>query len=302
MKYLSRVKFLPFYAVSILPMGVLYVLSDMMYFLVYRVVGYRKKVVFKNLGNSFPFKSEEEIGQIAKDFYRHFCDIVLESFKRLTIGEKEIKKRLLIKNPELIQEYVNDQRSILMYTGHQGNWEWLVFLPLMFPYSSNTFYKPIKNKYFDELFKNMRERFGVNCVESDKGFRTIIDNHQRKVLTLNCMIGDQSPTKKSSKYWYNFLNQETAFFIGADKIAKKTDQVVLFPFFKKLRRGYYELEFKIIEDHPQIRDNFEILEKYAQQLEQAIMSAPELWLWSHRRWKLKRENEASLPELEYASK
>ncbi|MEQ8420327.1 MAG: lysophospholipid acyltransferase family protein, partial [Arenibacter algicola] len=121
-------------------------------------------------------------------------------------------------------------------------------------------------------------------------------------LTLNCMIGDQSPTKKSSKYWYNFLNQETAFFIGADKIAKKTDQVVLFPFFKKLRRGYYELEFKIIEDHPQIRDNFEILEKYAQQLEQAIMSAPELWLWSHRRWKLKRENEASLPELEYASK
>src|SRR5690606_22320586 len=116
MKYLSRIKFLPFYMVSILPMGVLYVVSDVMYFLVYRIVGYRKKVVFSNLRNSFPSKSEEEIRQIAKDFYRHFSDIVLESFKRLTIGEKEIKKRLLIKNPELIQEYVNSKRSILMYT------------------------------------------------------------------------------------------------------------------------------------------------------------------------------------------
>ncbi|MDL5512080.1 lysophospholipid acyltransferase family protein [Arenibacter sp. M-2] len=290
MKYLSRIKFLPFYAISLLPMWALYMVSDFMYFVVYHLVGYRKKVVFSNLRNSFPTKSDDEIKRIAKDFYRHFCDIVLESFKRLTIGEKTINKRLLIKNPELIQQYVNEDRSILMYTGHQGNWEWLVFLPLIFPYSSNTFYKPIKNKYFEELFKNMRERFGVNCVESDKGFRTIIDNHQKKVLTLNCMIGDQSPTKKSSKYWYNFLNQETAFFVGADKIAKKTDQVVLFPFFKKLKRGYYELEFRIIEDHPQIRNNFEILEKYAQQLEQAIISAPELWLWSHRRWKLKKED------------
>ncbi|MBU2904579.1 lysophospholipid acyltransferase family protein [Arenibacter algicola] len=302
MKYLSRFKFLPFYAISLLPMWALYRVSDLMYFLVYHVVGYRKKVVFNNLRNSFPSKNDDEIKQIAKDFYRHFCDIVLESFKRLTIGEKAIKKRLLIKNPELIQQYVNEDRSILMYTGHQGNWEWLVFLPLMFPYSSNTFYKPIKNKYFEELFKNMRERFGVNCVESDKGFRTIIDNHQRKVLTLNCMIGDQSPTKKSSKYWYNFLNQETAFFVGADKIAKKTDQVVLFPFFKKLKRGYYELEFRIIEDHPQIRNNFEILEKYAQQLEQAIVSAPELWLWSHRRWKLKREDFPVVDKLEYVTK
>ncbi|MCK0146173.1 lysophospholipid acyltransferase family protein [Arenibacter sp. F26102] len=298
MKYLSRFKFLPFYAISLLPMWALYMVSDFMYFLVYHVVGYRKKVVYHNLRNSFPSKSDDEIKQIAKDFYQHFCDILVESIKRLTIGEKAIKKRLLIKNPELIQQYVNEDRSILMYTGHQGNWEWLVFLPLMFPYSSNTFYKPIKNKYFEELFKNMRERFGVNCVESDKGFRTIIANHQGKVLTLNCMIGDQSPTKRSSKYWYNFLNQETAFFVGADKIAKRTDQVVLFPFFKKLKRGYYELEFKIIEDHPQIRNNFEILEKYAQQLEQAIISAPELWLWSHRRWKLKRENEPVLQELE----
>tara|TARA_R110000868_G_scaffold366839_1_gene629764 strand:- start:4168 stop:5076 length:909 start_codon:yes stop_codon:yes gene_type:complete len=302
MKYLSRFKFLPFYAISLLPMWALYRVSDIMYFLVFHVVGYRKKVVFTNLRNSFPFKSDEEIKQIAKDFYRHFCDIVLESFKRLTIGEKAIKKRLLIKNPELIEQYVNDERSILMYTGHQGNWEWLVFLPLMFPYSSNTFYKPIKNKYFEELFKNMRERFGVNCVESDRGFRTIIDNHQKNVLTLNCMIGDQSPTKKSFKYWHNFLNQETAFLIGADKIAKRTDQVVIFPFFKKLRRGYYELEFRIIEDHPQIKNNFEILEKYVQQLEQAIVSAPELWLWSHRRWKLKKEDYPIVDELEYVTK
>ncbi|MCM4170749.1 hypothetical protein DHD32_04615 [Arenibacter sp. TNZ] len=301
MKYLSRFKFLPFYAISLLPMWALYIVSDFMYFLVYHVVGYRKKVVFNNLRNSFPSKSDDKIKQIGKDFYRHFCDIALESFKRLTIGEKAIKKRLLIKNPELIQQYINDDRSILMYTGHQGNWEWLVFLPLMFPYTSNTFYKPIKNKYFEELFKNMRERFGVNCVESDKGFRTILDNHQRKELSLNCMIGDQSPTKNSSKYWYNFLNQDTAFFVGADKIAKKTDQVVLFPFFKKLKRGYYELEFRIIDDQPQLRSNFEILEKYAQQLEQAIVSAPELWLWSHRRWKLKRENDGALLELEHVS-
>ncbi|RTE55207.1 lipid A biosynthesis acyltransferase [Arenibacter aquaticus] len=302
MKYLSRVKFIPFYLVSVLPMWLLYWMSDVLYVLLYYVIGYRRKVVYTNLRNAFPVKSESEIEQIAKDFYRHLCDIVLESFKRLTIREKTIKKRLRIKNPELIQKYVEEQRSILLYTAHQGNWEWLVFLPLMFPYSSNTFYKPIKNNYFDGLFRIMRERFGVNCVESDKGYRTIIENHRNKVLTLNCMIGDQSPTKISSKYWCHFLNQDTAFFIGADKIAKKTDQVVLFPFFRKLRRGYYELEFYIIDDHINSRNNYGILEKYAKLLEQAIHYAPELWLWSHRRWKLKKEDFSRTSELQLLSK
>jgi KDO2-lipid IV(A) lauroyltransferase len=136
------------------------------------------------------------------------------------------------------------------------------------------------------LMKKIRERFGVICVESGKGYKAISDFSQRNILTMNYIIGDQSPTNNSTKHWTRFLNQDTAFLIGADRIAKKRNQVVIFPFFSKTKRGRYVLEFNIIEEEPKLINSDDIINKYAQLLEEAIACSPEMWLWSHKRWKL----------------
>ncbi|MEA1785197.1 lysophospholipid acyltransferase family protein [Arenibacter sp. GZD96] len=285
-KYISYLKYLPFYGISLMPMPILYVVSDGLFFLLYYVFKYRRKVVYDNLKHAFPSKSSAEIKKIERNFYRHFCDIIFESIKTLTASKKFVRKHLTLKNPDFLEHYINERKNILLYTAHQGNWEWLIFLPIFFPYQANTFYKPLKNKYFDGLAKRIRERFGVHCVPSEKGYRTLIGLKDSKDPVLNCIIGDQSPTKTSTKYWFEFLNRETAFFTGAEKIAKKTDPVVVFPYFKKWKRGYYELQFQLIDEKPSLVKNKELVYKYASTLENAISSSPELWLWSHRRWKL----------------
>ncbi len=282
----SRIKYFPFYVISLIPMPILFFFSDILYVLVYGVFKYRRQVVNDNLKKSFPQKTPTEIRKIEKDFYRHFCDIMFESIKTLTINKRSIRKHLRIENPGLIEAYIKSRKNILLYTAHQGNWEWLIFLPLYFPCQANTFYKPLANRYFDGLVKLIRERFGVNCIESEKGYRTFIGLRQEDKPVINCIIGDQSPTGNATKHWCGFLNRETAFFTGAAKIAKKTDPVVLFPLFRKVGRGHYELQFQVISDSPSQRKSDEIVEQYAAKLENAVTESPELWLWSHRRWKL----------------
>ena len=286
MKLKNILKYLPFYALSVLPLRVLYIFSDMVFVLVYHIIGYRKEIVHDNLKKSFPDKEEAEIKKIEKKFYRHFCDLMVESLKSLTIKPKQVKKRLHIKNPELLEKYLQDKKDILLYTAHQGNWEWLIFLPLFFPYYSNTFYRPQKNSYINGLLTLIRQRFGVHLVEERNGYRTIVQLKEAQIPMMNCMIGDQSPTRKSAKYWHTFLDRQTAFLAGADKIAKKTDQVVLFPYFEKKARGVYELAFDLLTEDPKSDGGSGIIEKYAKQLERTIKRSPELWLWSHRRWKL----------------
>ncbi len=283
---LPKIRYLPFYAISALPMPVLYLLSDLLFIVVYYLMKYRRNVVSDNIKKSFPQKPPITRRKIEKDFYRHFCDILVESIKTLTIGKKSAMKRLRIENPDLVEHYLSEKKNILLYTAHQGNWEWMIFLPLFFPYRSNTFYKPIKNHYFNGLFKIIRERFGVHCIESNKGYRTIIDLERKNVIMMNCIIGDQSPVRISAKHWCHFLNRETAFFVGAEKLAKKTGEVVLFPSFKKIRRGCYGLRFSLITDNPVSMRTNGIIEDYAGALENVILKSPELWLWSHRRWKL----------------
>lgn len=288
----AYIKYLPFYAISLLPMPLLFRVSDFTFALVFYIIRYRRKVVQENLQHSFPSKSTSELKKIERDFYRHFCDILFEAIKTLTASKKFVRKHLKIENPDVLENYLQDRKNILLYTAHQGNWEWLIFLPLFFTCRANTFYKPLKNKYFDGLTKRIRERFGVHCVPSEKGYRTIIALKNNDLPIINCIIGDQSPAKTGTKYWCEFLNRKTAFFAGAEKIAKKTDPVVFFPHFKKLSRGYYELNFQLIDDRPSRTDNTELVREYAQNLENAIAQSPELWLWSHRRWKLQQHNDS----------
>jgi KDO2-lipid IV(A) lauroyltransferase len=288
MKNKAFIKFFPFYAISIAPMFTLYGLSDILFVITFYIVRYRRKVVRRNLTNAFPHKSEEEIQLIEHKFYNHFCDLLIESIKGLTISKKEIEKRFIVKNPALIEHYFNENKSIILYAAHQGNWEWLSFLPLIIPHQASTFYQPLTNRYFDDLMKLIRSRFGGQCIESNKGYKFIIAMNEKGVKTLNCIIGDQSPAKTATKHWTQFLNQDTAFLIGADRIAKKSNQVLVFPAFTKLRRGYYELNFETIEEFPKDKDSSVLIDGYVSLLEKTILNAPELWLWSHNRWKLNK--------------
>ncbi len=289
MKIPASIQFFPFYQLSYLPLSFLYLFSDFAYFILYRLLKYRKEVVRDNLSNSFPNKSIEELRRIEKAFYKHFCDTFIESLKSLTISNKEAKTRFNVINPELAQKYYNLNKSITLYSAHQGNWEWLGYLPLYVSHQMTSFYQPLSSHYFDQLMLQIRRRFGVICIESSKGYRTLTKLKDEGILTMNIIIGDQSPMNNSSKYWIQFLHQNTAFLIGADRIAKKSEHVVLFPCYTKIKRGYYQIELKLITDQEISKSGTEVMDKYAEQLETAIQNSPEMWLWSHRRWKLKME-------------
>ncbi len=291
MNVLTLIKFTPFYLYSILPMRVLYLFSDLAYLVVYYLVKYRRDVVRDNIKNSFPGKSETDIIEIEKKFYRHFSDIMVEILKSLTISRSSVNKRFIIINPEILEKYFDQNRSIVFYTSHQGNWEWLSFIPLFTQYTVTAFYTPPSNIYFRKLMEQIRCRFGLVCIEANKGYKTLLQYKQKNIPTLNLIAGDQRPQNGSTKHWVEFLNQETGFFIGVDRIAKKSDQVVIFPSFKKVKRGYYEIKLNVLEENPGINDDFCLIDNYTNILEQSIKESPEMWLWSHKRWKIKRNRQ-----------
>jgi KDO2-lipid IV(A) lauroyltransferase len=234
----------------------------------------------------FTDKNRDELYELQKSYYKHLCDLIFEAIKSLSMNKKAIQKRFVIRNPELLERYYKEGRSAIMYAGHFGNWEWISFLPLQVKHQVTSFYQKLSNKYFDELVKIARERFDAICVESGKGVKSIISHEQQNILTINLIIGDQSPRKDSAMYWTDFLGHRTAFLVGADKIAQKANHVVMFPFFNKTDRGSYEIDFQVITEQPKEMNSDDIIESFASHLEKAILAHPQLWLWSHRRWKL----------------
>lgn len=286
---LKYLKYLPFYLLSLLPLWLLYWIADGLYWIVFYLVGYRKKVVTDNIQGSFPEKSAAEIEALVKGFYHHFCEQMIESIKVLSVSRSEAKRRLKISNLTEIEALFAEKRDVILYAGHHGNWEWISFLPLFFNYQLTAFYQPLSNKYFDGLMLLIRQRFGLICVPSAQGYKALVDFKRKGILTMNLLLSDQSPGKKAPKQWVPFLHRDTAFLLGADRIAKKTNQVLVFPSFKKPQRGTYELEFQVMEFNPESSSSEAIVLEYARTLEKTIIAAPELWLWSHRRWKLKKD-------------
>lgn len=285
MKIQSKIKYAPFYLLSLFPWPILYLISDSAFVILYYVVGYRKEVIESNLRIAFPNKSDKEIKQTGKKFLRFFCTMMIESLKTLTLSKKSIKNHFSVKNPELIQKYFDQGRSITLYSAHQGNWEWLGLLPIFVPHQVTSFYQPLSNSYFDGLMLLIRSRFGVICIPSDKGYRTITKMDQDNIKTLNLIIGDQRPKGKSSVHRMPLFGKETNFLIGADRIASKGKHVVIFPAFTRTKRGYYELEFQLITDQPIPKNDYTVVEDYVKRLEKAIEKSPRMWLWSHKRWK-----------------
>lgn len=288
MKQRSNFKFLPLYLFSLIPIRVLYLFSDFAYFIIYHLIRYRRNVVKTNLQNSFPEKNENELKGIEKEFYKHFCDTIIEAIKVFSISEKQIKKRFFVKNPELIEKYYSQNKSVILYSGHFGNWEQLVFLPFFLPHHVMTFYRKLSSNYFDQITKHSRERFGLEAIESGKGYRALVKKAKEEIPTFTFMVGDQSPRQSSAKHWVQFLNQDTAFYVGTERIAKKINQVVIYSEMIKKSRGVYEIEFFPLAENMDDLKDFELIDKFANSLETSIKKHPHLWLWTHRRWKLKK--------------
>lgn len=277
--------------ISYLPFSVLYYLSDLLYFIGYRLVGYRKKVVRSNLQNSFPEKSHAEILQIEKKFYQHFCDLIIESIRLFTLPEKDALARFRVRNPELLQRFYREGKSIIVVAGHYNNWEWAaVALDPQIPHQVAGIYFPLANKFINEKFQRSRRRLGLELIKNTEVKQAFKANADRLMCVL--FATDQSPSAAKKAYWTHFLNQETAVFFGAEKYAKDYNQPVIYGRIIKLKRGWYEMEFEVVAEDPGKTTHGEITERHTRLLEADIQKNPEFWLWTHRRWKMKREEEA----------
>lgn len=279
--------------VALLPFPVLYCFSDFLYIVFYKIFGYRKKVVFSNLRNSFPGKSEAEIKVIAGLFYHHLCDVIVESFKSFTISSKEINERMILENPELLNSYFENKQSIILFGGHYNNWEWIATaIDGQIKHKSIAIYKQLANKFFDRKMRSSRQRFGLLMISTKKVKETF--ELMKDELTATIFGGDQSPGKVDNSYWMQFLNQDTAVLYGTEKYAKEYNYPVLFGTIKKVKRGYYTFRFAVIENNPATSPFGKITEKGTQMLEEEIIKAPQYWLWTHRRWKHKRKAESNV--------
>jgi len=274
---------------AIFPLGALYYLSDILFPILYYVFPYRKKLVFRNLSSSFPDKNNAEIKKTAKAFYRHFCDSFIESMIAGFLSEKELKKRFFVKNPEVCEEFYKKDKSISLLMAHYGNWEWSSILPHYIPHKVLPIYKPLRNKHFDKYIKKNREKFGCETVPMEKILRRLLYYKNIGEPTITEFIGDQRPRWAMIQHWITFLNQDTPVILGAEKISRKLDHAVVFLDIQKVKRGYYEVKFIPLYENSKHTEIFEITERYYEILEKTIRKTPELWLWTHNRWKHEKE-------------
>lgn len=280
------------YLISLLPFRVLYSISDGLSVLLFFVVKYRKKVVLENLRNSFPEKTEEEQIKIAKKFYRYFCQLIVETLKLISISEYELKRRVSIKNPEVIDEIYKKGLHAVVITAHYGNWEWFSAVTDRTPFHTMSIYKPLSNQYIERVVNRCRTRFGADVVPMNNTIKALLTYKKEGRQTMSLFIADQSPMKSHIQYWTNFLNQPTPIYLGPEKIAKSLGQAVIMMNFKETdKRGFYQIEIVKMADDVRNLPDYAVTEWHVRELEKLIQDRPEYWLWSHRRWKHKPENQ-----------
>ena len=286
--FLSRVLYtVVILPISKLPFRILYFISDIVYFILYHLVRYRKKVVHSNLCRSFPEKTSEEIKAIEKRFYKHFTDLLLESFKLFSISEQELRERMIFENTDLFQKFFDQGKSVIVAGGHYGNWEmFAVASQLYWKHQGVALYKPLANPWFEQVMRETRGRYGLEMVPIQKTKEFFNQPHPKPISTIFGM--DQSPSKVKSSHWMEFLGQDTAVIYGTEKYARTYQQPVVFGRIMKLNRGYYKTYFELVTDQPDSMSHGAIIEKVMRLLETDIKKEPEWWLWTHRRWKHKK--------------
>lgn len=274
--------------ISLLPFWVLYRLSDLMYLIIRFAVKYRYKVITQNLENAFPEKSEKEIATIRNRFYRHFCDMFFESLKMYSISEKQIDKHIQFVGHDKSREFYNHGKSLIILASHYNNWEWCSSVQMKVNHLVLMIYNPIRGNYAMEKFLlHSREKWGGKCIPVHQTARSIFSYNKKGQLTGAWLAADQTPPANSD-FWTIFMNQETPFFSGPEKIAHATNQPIFFQHVKKTGRGKYVAEFTLLCENPQEMEQKDILLTYIRKTEEIIREEPAFYLWSHRRWKHKR--------------
>ncbi len=285
MQLLVFILFYPFiWLISILPFRLFYAFSDFVFFWVYYVVGYRKKVVKDNLQLVFPLKSEQEILKIRKDFYRHLCDTFLEMVKTMNLSKSEVKKRYTVQNIEVLQD-IGKEKSILVVCAHYANWEWNVSINNYIRCKGYAVYQKIGNSYFDSFVKKVRARWNTTLITSQETTKTVIRNEQNGIRAVYGMVSDQSPMVNRANYWAKFMGVKVPVYNGAELLARKLDLAVVFLKVSKVKRGHYQAEFVPITISGKNTLPNEITDQFLKLTELQIKEAPGFYLWTHKRWK-----------------
>ncbi len=273
-----------------MPHAIIYRLSDMLFVLFYYLAGYRRKVVFANLNSSFPEKNEKEVRKIARQFYQHLCDLMLESIRLFSLSKEEIVRRCKVLNPEVIDQFYDQGKDVIVVTGHFNNWEMAaVTIDMQFKHRCYGIYQPLSNEFLNKKFSLSRSKTGLVLVPKKE--TKAYFQKKRDERGAFFFAGDQSPTYSKRVYWTTFLNQETAVAFGTEKYAREYDLPVIFGIIEKRRRGFYEITLKVITETPNEHPHGWITETHTRMLEGYIKEKPHYWLWTHKRWKRKREKE-----------
>ena len=274
--------------ISKLPFRLFYWFSDCIYILVYYIIGYRKKIVRNNILIALPHVSEEKRLVIEKKFYHHMCDMFLEMIKTMSISSEEMKERFKITNIELLKEYEQKNKSIILLAAHYASWEWLLSINESTSFKCYGVYKKVNNKYFDAKVRAIRSKFKSELVTTDNTIALINDNEKNGIMSLYGLASDQSPQVHKTFHWQQFMGITVPVHTGAEMLAKRYDLEVVFAKVKKVKRGYYEATFVPIANNPKSIPDYEITDAYLKEVEQQILEAPEFYFWTHKRWKHRR--------------
>ncbi len=276
------------YPLSLLPMTILYGIAKIIYFVLYKLLRYRVKVTRTNLLNSFPELSSSKRQQIEKDYYRHLCNLLVEGVKMLTLSQKAVMKHYTCHNPELVNQFFDQGKSVILMSSHYNNWEWLVLsLSMQFKHHGVGVGKENSNKSFEKTINLFRTRYGTEVVFANTIREVFKQYHKQKEPIAYMMLSDQAPGNVKKPFLINFLNQATDMIYGGEYFAVKYNYPVLYYVVKQKKRGFYEMELELITDNPTATAYGNITKKYAQLLERDIIHEPAYWLWSHKRWKHK---------------
>jgi len=288
MQFLAYILIYPLlWIISILPFRILYVVSDILYLLVYYIIGYRKRTVKYNLTLVFPDKSEKEITTLSKKFYHHLCDMILESVKSLTVSEAEMMKRFKLTNIEEIHKLEKENRNIVLMCAHYANFEWIFITQKYVKHKGYGVYKRLANKYFDRLIKRKRAKYNTQLITTKETIPVLMESIKKGELSISGFVSDQSPKVNKAYHWNDFMGIKVPVHTGAEMLAKRLDSSVVFFGVKKIKRGYYETTFTTLAQNAKDYKNYEITDMFLKLVEEQIYSAPEYYLWTHKRWKHK---------------
>lgn len=273
--------------ISMLPFRILYGISDVIYLLVYYVIGYRKKVALSNLKLAFPEKSEEEIIRISKKFYRHFVDVFIEMIKSFTVSKEEVYKRYKYTNLEFFDELFKDGKSVILTGPHYANWEWIMSLDAFVKYRGYAAFTKVANPYFNEKILKSRARFGTHLILTSKIIAEIKQNHKQNIQAMYGLLSDQSPQLSKTFYWREFLGVKVPIHTGAEMLAKRFDMNMVYIETKKIKRGYYETSFSLITNEAPKFPDYELTDIFIEKVEKQVRTQPEYYFWTHKRFKHK---------------